>query len=191
MFYQAVVVAVLLYGSESWVLPAATMARLEGFHVECARRLTGMRPQKRGDRWIYPKSDDVLRAARLRPLSHYVQKRRATVAAAIGERPVLEECRGAARLRGSPVRTAWWEQDLTLPPEPEEDEGDVAPRTETDGVSWEGRSPTHARPRRQAHHETVRRQQEARRAEWEARDLEAEEEQDRRWADAHLPSGLI
>ena len=43
MFYQ-VVVAAVLYGSQSWVLPAAQMAKLEGFHVECARRLTGMTP---------------------------------------------------------------------------------------------------------------------------------------------------
>ena len=46
MFYQAVVVAVLLYGSESWVLPKAQLRALEGFHVECARRLTRLRPRK-------------------------------------------------------------------------------------------------------------------------------------------------
>ena len=63
---------VLLYGSESWVLPDAQLARLEGFHVECARRLTGMRLRKRGDKWIYPKFADVLRAARLQPLRYYI-----------------------------------------------------------------------------------------------------------------------
>ena len=119
MFYQAVVVAVLLYGSESWVLPDAQLARLEGFHVECARRLTGMRPRKRGGKWVYPKSADVLRAARLQPLRYYIQKRRATVAKAISTRPILEECRKAARRRGTPVRSTWWELDLTQPPEPE------------------------------------------------------------------------
>ena len=34
-------------------------------------------------------------------------------------------------------------------------------------------------------------QQAARRVEWEARDLEAEAERDRRWAAAYLPSDLI
>ena len=48
MFYQAVVAAVLLYGSESWVVSAYDLRALEGFHVEAARRLTGMRPKKRG-----------------------------------------------------------------------------------------------------------------------------------------------
>ena len=53
MFYQAIVSAVLLYRSKSWVLPDAQLARLEGLHVERARRLTGMRPRKRGDKWVY------------------------------------------------------------------------------------------------------------------------------------------
>ena len=75
MFYQAVMTAVLLYGSESWVLPDAQLDRLEGFHVECAQRLTGMRPHKRGDKWVYPKSANVLRAAGLQPLRYYIQKR--------------------------------------------------------------------------------------------------------------------
>ena len=106
------------------------------------------------------------------------------MAAALEGRTVLEECRGATRLRGSPVRTTWWEQDLTLPPEPEEDEGDVAPGREAIGASWEGRSSA-------PDHPTAQQQRDARRAEWEARDLAAEEEQDRRWAEAHLPSDLI
>ena len=112
MFYQAVVAAVLLYGSESWVLSAYDLRALEGFHVECARRLTGMRPTKRGELWVYPKSKDVLRAARLRTIREYVAKRRQTVLRAIADRPILEACRGAERLRGSPVRLSWWEQEF-------------------------------------------------------------------------------
>ena len=56
MFYQAVVAAVLLYGSETWVTPPHELRALEGFHVEAARRITGMRPTKRGETWVYPKS---------------------------------------------------------------------------------------------------------------------------------------
>ena len=63
-----------------WVLPDAQLVRLEGFHVECAWRLTGMRPRKREDKWVYPKSADVVRASRLQPLRCYIQKRRSTVA---------------------------------------------------------------------------------------------------------------
>ena len=52
---------------------------LDGFHVEAARRLTGMRPLKQGETWIYPKSADVLRAARLRTIGEYIGRRRQTV----------------------------------------------------------------------------------------------------------------
>ena len=46
MFYQAVAAAVLLYGSGTWVVSAYDLRVLEGFHVEAARRLTGMCPSK-------------------------------------------------------------------------------------------------------------------------------------------------
>ena len=36
-FYQAVMAAVLLYGSESWVLPPSALKVLKGFHVEMAQ----------------------------------------------------------------------------------------------------------------------------------------------------------
>ena len=44
MFYQAVVAAILLYGSKSWGFPPSALKFLEGFHVEAARQMTGMRP---------------------------------------------------------------------------------------------------------------------------------------------------
>ena len=112
MFYQVVVAAVLLYGSESWVISAFDLRALEGFHVEAARRLTGMRPSKQGDSWVYPKSADVLRAARLRTVGEYIARGRQTVLRAIADRPILEECRGVERRRGSPVHLHWWEQEF-------------------------------------------------------------------------------
>ena len=48
MFYQAVVAAVLLYGSETWCVTDAARRPLDGFHVEAARRITGKRPYKVG-----------------------------------------------------------------------------------------------------------------------------------------------
>ena len=156
--------------------------------MECARRLTGMRPRKRGGTWVYPKSADVLRAARLQPLKHYIQKRRATVAAAVGERPVLEACKGAERLRGSPVRTTWWELDLTLTPEPEEEEDDVAP-----GMGGSGPPRERQLPRQGTGTEPLEEQQALHRAKGMTLNLGAggKQEQDRLWAQAHLPSDLI
>ena len=49
MFYQAVVTAVLLYGSETWAVSAYDLRALEGFHVEAARHLTDKADKARGD----------------------------------------------------------------------------------------------------------------------------------------------
>ena len=38
-FYIAVVQAVLLYGSKTWVLSATALASLEGFHIRAAYRM--------------------------------------------------------------------------------------------------------------------------------------------------------
>ena len=115
MFYQAVVASVLLYGSESWVVSPAALRELEGFHVEAARRLTGMRPRKVAGKWVYPHSADVLAAAHLQTVEHYIQMRRHTVHNNIRDRTVLKECRRAERRRGTPPRLFWTEQDMTEP----------------------------------------------------------------------------
>merc|ERR1712086_342394 len=121
MFYQAVVAAVLLYGSESWVLPPSALKVLEGFHVEASRRMTGMLPQRRTvGPWVYPRSADVLAAARLRPVATYIRRRRHQIAKTIEGRDLLEECRGAERRSGSSSRHYWWQQEMTLE---EDDEG--------------------------------------------------------------------
>ena len=45
MFYQAVVMTILLYGSESQVLSPSGVRVLEGSHVEATHLMTGMHPQ--------------------------------------------------------------------------------------------------------------------------------------------------
>ena len=88
---------------------------LEGFHVEAARRLTGMHPWKVKGEWAYPHSADVLAAAHLQTILYYIQKCRHTVHNTIRDRDVLKEYRGAERRRGSPSRLFWVEQDMTEP----------------------------------------------------------------------------
>ena len=106
-----------------------------------------MLPKKRGDTWVYPKSADVLAAARLRPLAQSIVRCRRTVLAAIGERPILAECRGAERQRGSPSRQYWWEQEFELDAEDERDAG--APIGLCPGETWAGADGHGALRRRQ------------------------------------------
>ena len=121
MFFRVVVESVLLYGSETWSLPPTAMRCLEGFQVEAARRLTGLRPRKLGDNWVYPKSEEVLATANLRPIEESVRRRRNTIRRTNEGRTSLEECLKAERRRGSPARQYWWEQEFTLNAEEEED----------------------------------------------------------------------
>ena len=57
----------------------------------------------------HPKSTEVLKKANLRPLRHYIQKHRHTVYGAVSSSPILEECKGAMRLKGSSLRKYWWD----------------------------------------------------------------------------------
>ena len=91
MFYQGIVAAVLLYGSETWVLPPSALKVLEGFNVEAARRLTGMKPKKVAGKWEYPHSADVLQAAGLRPIADCIAMRRRNIAETIEVQKILEE----------------------------------------------------------------------------------------------------
>ena len=47
-------------------------------------------------------------------MAECIARRRANIAKTIEGRKILEECRGAARRRGTPARTYWWEQELTF-----------------------------------------------------------------------------
>jgi len=55
-FYKAIVQSILLYGSETWVLSSAVMARLEGFHIRMAYRMAKEHVPRRGAnlQWVYP-----------------------------------------------------------------------------------------------------------------------------------------
>jgi hypothetical protein len=115
MFYKATVQAVLLYGSETWSLSPLSLKGLEGFHIRAAWRMSGLRPEEKPNgSWTYPRLIDVLKAAGLDTISHYMDVRRQTVANFIVNRPIFELCAGAVRKRGSPVRPFWWDQPMDL-----------------------------------------------------------------------------
>jgi hypothetical protein len=104
MFYTATMQVVLLYGSEAWSLSPMSIKRLEGFHICAAWQMTGMRLEKKPDgSWLYPRSKDVLEAAGLQTIAHYMGMHRQTVANYIVNQTIWELCAGAVRRRGSPI----------------------------------------------------------------------------------------
>jgi hypothetical protein len=81
MFYKATVQAILLFGSETWSLSPTSVKRLEGFHICAVWRMSGMRPERKANgSWSYLRSKDVLEAARMQTIAHYMDVRRQTVA---------------------------------------------------------------------------------------------------------------
>jgi hypothetical protein len=115
MFYKATVQVVLLYGSETWSLLPSSLKGLEGFHIRAAWQMSGLRPKKKPNgSWTYPCSKDVLKAAGLETISHYMEVCRQTVANFIVNRPIFKLCAGAVRKRGLPVRPFWWDQPMDL-----------------------------------------------------------------------------
>jgi hypothetical protein len=53
-FYQAIIQAILLYGSKTWVISQTALVRLEGFHICAAYQMANKNKPKRGPRneWV-------------------------------------------------------------------------------------------------------------------------------------------
>ena len=83
--------------------------------MEAAQRMTGVRPQQRMVwPWVYPKSTDVLVAARLKPVATYTRQLRHNTAKTIKSRGLLEECRGEERQSRSLSCMMRWQQEMDL-----------------------------------------------------------------------------
>jgi hypothetical protein len=94
-FYKAVVQAILLYGSKTWVLFQTALARLEGFHIRATYRMVKTHKPKRGPgrTWIYPRSVDLLQECGLKTMEEYLGIRRQMISVYVVTRPILTKCR--------------------------------------------------------------------------------------------------
>ena len=88
-FYKAILLSVLLYGSESWVLSQSMLRNLESFHRRCARYITGRHIRENADgTWTCPDSKTTLSMAGLLPIDQYIRTRAATVMRYAKERSI-------------------------------------------------------------------------------------------------------
>ena len=115
-FYKAIVQSVLLYGSKTWVLSPAVMARLEGFHIHAAYRMAKKHTTHPGmnHQWVYPPSDKVLEECSLHTIRRYFDVRRETIAKYVVGPTILAECQGADQKHSLVPRRWWWEQKMCL-----------------------------------------------------------------------------
>ena len=125
-FFQAIVQAILLFGSETWDLRGALLKQLQGFQTRACWRMAKVNRPVRGEDgvWKYPPTEDVLKEVGLKPIADYIRARRDTIAKWVADRPVYEACTGGERRRGTSPRQFWWEQPMKLPGESDDESGD-------------------------------------------------------------------
>ena len=108
VFYRAVVLSVLLYGSESWVLTVDMMKQLRSFHRRCCRGITRefIHQNEETGEWICPNSEMVLAKAGVLTIEEYIQRRRDTILPYARSTSIYGRCKSAKKI-GS--RLLWWE----------------------------------------------------------------------------------
>ena len=80
-FYVSVVQAVLLFGSEMWVLTPWLEKSLEGFHHREVWQMAGMGPKhQRYGTWVYPPIGVALEMVGLEEIGVYISRLHNTVA---------------------------------------------------------------------------------------------------------------
>ncbi len=121
-FYQAIVKAILLYSSKTWVISQTALAQLKGFHIQAAYWMAKTNKPKcgPGNVWEYPRSEDVLRECRMKTMAEYIRICRQTIAAYVATHPILAKCRRGERKKGAIPHQWWWElpMDLDVPDGP-------------------------------------------------------------------------
>ncbi len=80
-FYLALVQAVLLYGSKTWIISPQAMVQLEGFHIRAAWRMVQRHKPWQGPwkEWVYPKSEDVLKECGMKTIADAGRRSRCTL----------------------------------------------------------------------------------------------------------------
>jgi hypothetical protein len=111
-FYKAIVQAILLYGSETWVVSDAHLRQFRSFHSGVGRHLTGrhIRPLEDGS-WFCPPTVEVLEdaGAGLQTIDEYINGRRQTVRSFTRHRSLYEACRQLTALSTNINKAVWWQ----------------------------------------------------------------------------------
>ena len=111
-FYRAVVMSVLLYGCETWVITPSMYKVLEGFHNRVLWRISGYTAVSLPDgSWEYPPISLAQRATSTLPLEDYISRRCNRVADEVACQPIFDLCTSVEAPGGSSThrQVLWWE----------------------------------------------------------------------------------
>ena len=75
-FYLAIVQAVLLYGSESWVISTRDYKKLRSFHFRSIRHMRGKHIRKLETGWEYLNHEELMNICGILPIETYREKKR-------------------------------------------------------------------------------------------------------------------
>ena len=105
---MAVVQAVLLFGSETWVLTPRLDKSLEVFNHWAVRRMVGMGPKRQwGGTWVYTPIGVVLTMVGLEKIRMYIARRHNMVTQYIVTHPIMDLCLAAERKPGMRLSRRW------------------------------------------------------------------------------------
>ena len=108
---MAVVQAVLLSGSETWVLTPRFEKVLAGFHHRVARQMARMVPRHQPDStWVYPPIGAALSMVGLEYIGVYINRHQNAVAQYTATYPIMDLWLAAERNPGMRLSRRWWEQ---------------------------------------------------------------------------------
>ena len=112
MFFKAVVQAVLIFGSETWVMTPRMGHALGSFQNVFAWQITGRQPRRReGEGWIYPPLAAAMKETGWEEIGVYIRNRLNTVAQYIATRSIMDLCERTVRRLGGWIARRWWEQE--------------------------------------------------------------------------------
>ena len=115
MFYREVAQAILLYGSEMWVLLAKMDKKVEGEHMGFLRNIVVKQARRIVyGTWETPGEEVVQETAGTQSEMTYIGRRQSTVAQWMSLRPIFKVCEGGKGYEGGGLRReAWWLQEET------------------------------------------------------------------------------
>jgi hypothetical protein len=115
VFYKAVVQAVLLYGSETWVITKKKYQLLNAFHVTAARRISRLtfRLNEITGIWERPSAKLALERAGLLPLIAYLKARRSYIQPFVATLTDHQKLENRTRT-GETAQKKFWTDDPTL-----------------------------------------------------------------------------
>ena len=92
-FYVAVVQAVLLFGSKTWVTTPWMDKALKGFHHQVVQQMAGMVPKRQRDgTWVYAPIGEALEMVGLDDIGVYIARHQKMVVQYIATHPIMDLC---------------------------------------------------------------------------------------------------